>query len=226
MSKIVWDKTGEKLYETGADQGVLYPKNDNPTGDDDIYAAGVPWNGLINVNKTPSGGEPTALYADNIKYANMMSNEDFGATIESYTYPAEFSECLGEVEIAPGVYAGQQPKKEFGFTFRTLIGNDVKGTDYGYKLHLVYNALAGPSEKGYATVNDSPEAITFSHEMTTTPEKVTGHKPTACLTIDSTKTTAEKLAALEAILYGTEDAEPRLPLPDEVLELMKEDTAA
>lgn len=218
MSKLVWDKTGERLYETGVKQGVLYPMDANGA-----YPKGVAWNGLTNVTESPSGAEATALYADDIKYLNLMSNEEFGGTIEAYTYPDEFAECDGSASIATGVYIGQQARKTFGFCYRTTIGNDVESNAHGYKLHLVYGALASPSEKAYATINDSPEAITFSWEFSTTPVNVTGFKPTACLTIDSTKVDAEKLAALEKILYGDDTGEAttaRLPLPDEVAQVM------
>lgn len=218
MSKLVWDKTGERLYETGVKQGVLYPMAANGA-----YPKGVAWNGLTNVTESPSGAEATALYADDIKYLNLMSNEEFGGTIEAYTYPDEFAECDGSASIATGVYIGQQARKTFGFCYRTTIGNDVESNAHGYKLHLVYGALASPSEKAYATINDSPEAITFSWEFSTTPVNVTGFKPTACLTIDSTKVDAEKLAALEKILYGDDaddTAVARLPLPDEVAQVM------
>ena len=214
MSRIVWNETGKKLYEAGVRMGVLYPMTDSS------YTGGVAWNGLTAFNKNPSGAEPTALWADDSKYINLMSAEEFGATIEAYTYPEEFNACLGNKEIAPGVYVGQQDRAIFGLCVRTTIGNDTDGTEYGYKLHLIYGALAAPSEKAYATINDSPEAITFSWEFSTTPVNVTGHKPTASLTIDSTKVAAEKLAALEAILYGSESEEARLPLPDEVLTLV------
>lgn len=218
MSKLVWDKTGERLYETGVKQGVLYPMDANGA-----YPKGVAWNGLTNVTESPSGAEATALYADDIKYLNLMSNEEFGGTIEAYTYPDEFAECDGSASLATGVYIGQQARKTFGFCYRTTIGNDVESNAHGYKLHLVYGALASPSEKAYATINDSPEAITFSWEFSTTPVNVTGFKPTACLTIDSTKVDAEKLAALEKILYGDDTGEAttaRLPLPDEVAQVM------
>lgn len=218
MSKLVWDKTGERLYETGVKQGVLYPMDANGA-----YPKGAAWNGLTNVTESPSGAEATALYADDIKYLNLMSNEEFGGTIEAYTYPDEFAECDGSASIATGVYIGQQARKTFGFCYRTTIGNDVESNAHGYKLHLVYGALASPSEKAYATINDSPEAITFSWEFSTTPVNVTGFKPTACLTIDSTKVDAEKLAALEKILYGDDaddTAVARLPLPDEVAQVM------
>lgn len=219
--KIKWDQIGERLYETGVDHGVLFPMGENNT-----YAKGVAWNGLSAVNESPSGGEPNAVWADNIKYLNLMSAEDFGATVEAYTYPPEFEECNGCVEIAPGVTISQQNRKMFGLSYRTLIGNDVVGTEYGYKIHLVYGAQASPSEKSNQTVNDSPEASSLSWELSTTPVDVIGYKPTAHLVIDSTKTTKEKLAALEALLYGTEDAEPTLPMPEKVIEMMKADTAA
>lgn len=212
MSKIVWDATGEKLYETGVDQGVLYPMVDG------AYPKGVAWNGLTAVTESPSGAEATPLYADNIKYLNLMSAEEFGATIEAYTYPEEFEACNGVIEIADGVYAGQQTRQTFGMCYRTLLGNDVKNTGYGYKLHIIYGALASPSEKAYATVNDSPEAVTFSWEVTTTPVTVTGQKPTSTIVIDSTKVEATKLAALETILFGSESEEARLPLPDEIVQ--------
>lgn len=214
MSKLVWDKTGERIYETGVKQGVLYLQDNSGA-----YATGVAWNGLTAVTESPSGAEPTPLYADDIKYLNLMSAEEFGATIEAYTYPEEFAECDGSAAIATGVYIGQQARKVFGLSYRTVVGNDLENNDYGYKLHLIYGALAAPSEKAYATINDSPEAITFSWEVTTTPVSVTGHKPTACVTIDSTKVDETKLAALEAILYGSETEEARLPLPDEIATL-------
>lgn len=210
MSKLVWDKTGERQYENGVDRGVLYLYKDG------AYKNGVVWNGLTAVNESPSGAEPSALWADNTKYLNLMSAEEFGASIEAYMYPDEFAECDGSAEIAPGVYAGQQKRCMFGFSYRTKLGNDVDGGDFGYKLHLLYGCLASPSEKGYATENDSPEAITLSWEISTTPVEVPGLKPTSCVTIDSTKVDAEKLAALELILYGSEDEEARLPLPEEL----------
>ena len=224
MSKLVWDKTGERYYETGVKQGVLYVQ-----GVGGAYNKGVAWNGLTAVTESPSGAEATALYADDIKYLNLMSAEEFGATIEAYTYPDEFAECDGSVALTTGVYIGQQARKTFGLCYRTTVGNDVDSNDYGYKLHLIYGAVASPSEKAYATINDSPEAITFSWEVTTTPVNVTGHKPTASITIDSTKADPAKLAALEDILYGknptTEGGEdgvdPRLPLPDEIVTLMQ-----
>lgn len=214
MSKLVWDQTGERLYETGVKQGVLYVQEAG------AYPKGVAWNGLTAVTESPSGAEATALYADDIKYLNLLSNEEFGATIEAYTYPEEFMACDGSASLAEGVFIGQQARKTFGLCYRTTIGNDEDGNDHGYKLHLIYGALAAPSEKAYASINDSPEAVTFSWEVTTTPVNVTGAKPTACVTIDSTKCDASKLAALEAILYGSDDEEARLPLPDEIKTLM------
>lgn len=215
MAKLVWDKTGERLYETGVKMGVLYPQ----VGGE--YPKGVAWNGLTAVTESPSGAEATPLYADDIKYLNLMSTEEFGATIEAYTYPDEFAACDGSASIAEGVFIGQQKRQAFGLCYRTVLGNDVDNNEHGYKLHMIYGALAAPSEKAYATINDSPEAITFSWEVTTTPVAVEGYKPTASVTIDSTKVDADKLAALEAILYGTESEEARLPLPTEIAELMK-----
>ena len=222
MSRIVWDKTGERYYETGVKQGVLYPIQS-----DGRYTKGVAWNGLTAVTESPSGAEATPLYADDIKYLNLISNEEFGCTIEAYTYPDEFAECDGSAALAAGVMIGQQKRKIFGLSYCTAFGNDVDGTDHGYKLHLVYGCLAAPSEKAYATINDSPEAITFSWEVTTTPVSVTGFKPTSQITIDSTKVTPEKLTALEDILYGKDGesntaTEPRLPLPDEIAALFSE----
>lgn len=222
MAKLVWDKTGERFYETGVKQGVLYlPTNG-------VYNKGVAWNGLTAVTESPSGAEATPLYADDIKYLNLLSTEEFGATIEAYTYPDEFAACDGSAELVDGVTIGQQKRSTFGLCYKTAIGNDTDGTDYGYKLHIIYGALAAPSEKAYATINDSPEAITFSWEITTTPVNVNGMKPTASLVIDSTKADPTKLEALEVILYGkdptTEEAadgvDPRLPLPDEIKTLM------
>ena len=221
--KLVWDKTGERLYETGVNQGVLYPVQ---TGG--VYTKGVAWNGLTTVTESPSGAEASPQYADNIKYLNMVSAEEFGATIEAYTYPNDFAVCDGSAEITTGVTIGQQSRKNFGLCYRTVLGNDVDSNNYGYKIHLIYGALAAPSEKGYSTINDSPEVVTFSWEVTTTPVNVPGFKPTASITIDSTKADTTKLAALEAILYGkdptteagTDGVEPRLPLPNEVLTLM------
>lgn len=218
MSRLTWDTTGERYYETGVKQGVLYPIQA-----DGKYTKGVAWNGLTAVTESPSGAEATALYADDIKYLNLLSNEEFGATIEAYTYPDEFADCDGSAALATGVMIGQQKRKTFGLCYRTTLGNDVDGNDYGYKLHLIYGCLAAPSEKAYATINDSPEAITFSWEVSTTPVNVAGFKPTSQITIDSTKADATKLAALEDILYGKDgdtSTEPRLPLPDEVATLM------
>lgn len=227
MSRIVWDKTGERYYETGVKMGVLYPIQEGGA-----YNKGVAWNGLTAVTESPSGAEATPLYADDIKYLNLISNEEFGCTIEAYTYPDEFAECDGSAALAAGVMIGQQKRKVFGLSYRTAFGNDVDGTDHGYKLHLVYGCLAAPSEKAYATINDSPEAITFSWEVTTTPVSVKGFKPTSQITIDSTKVAPEKLTALEDILYGKnaasggagggEAVEPRLPLPDEIATLFSE----
>ena len=216
MSKIVWDQTGERLYETGVKQGVLYIPASG------VYSKGVAWNGLTAVTESPSGAEATALYADDIKYLNLMSNEEFGCTIEASTYPDEFAACDGSASLAKGVSIGQQPRKTFGLCYRTTLGNDTDGNDYGYKLHMVYGCLAAPSEKAFSTINDSPEAITFSWEVSTTPVNVAGHKPTAHLEIDSTKADPVKLAALEKILYGDTDTEARLPLPDEIVTLMAE----
>ena len=215
MSKLVWDKTGERLYETGVKQGVLYPQAAGGT-----YPKGVAWNGLTNITESPSGAEATALYADDIKYLNLVSAEELGGTIEAYTYPDEFAECDGSAALTEGVFIGQQDRKTFGLCYRTTLGNDVDSNGHGYKLHLIYGALAAPSEKAYATINDSPEAITFSWEFKTTPVNVDGHKPTASLTIDSTKVSETKMAALEKVLYGDSDAEARLPLPDEVVQIL------
>lgn len=209
--KLIWDKIGERFYETGVSKGVLYKQDANGA-----YPKGVAWNGLTAVTESPSGAEASPLYADNIKYLNLLSNEEFGATIEAYTYPDEFAECNGEASLIEGVSIGQQKRTPFGMSYQTKIGNDING-DLGYKIHLIYGALAAPSEKAYNTVNDSPEAITFSWEVTTTPVEVEGFKPTACITIDSTKVDAGKLAALEAVLYGTETEEASLPLPNEIL---------
>lgn len=227
MSRIVWDQTGERLYETGVKQCVLYVQEAG------AYPKGVAWNGITAINESPSGAEATPLYADDIKYLNLMSNEEFGASIEAYTYPEEFEACDGSAAIADGVNIGQQSRKTFGLCYRTTLGNDVESNDYGYKLHIIYGALAAPSEKAYATINDSPEAITFSWEVSTTPVNVTGHKPTASITIDSTKADPTKLKALEDILYGKdagaegeEAVVARLPLPDEIATLMKKEQAA
>jgi hypothetical protein len=217
MPPLTWDQVGERRYETGVDRGVLYLPDE--TG---VYDTGVAWNGLTTVTESPSGAESNPQYADNIKYLNLVSAEEFGATIEAFTYPDEFGQCDGTAEPVPGIYLGQQGRRSFGLAYRTRIGNDLDGTDHGYKLHLVYGALAAPSEKAFSTINDSPEAITFSWEVTTTPVSVEDFKPTALLTIDSTKVAADDLAALEAILYGGDGAgeTARLPLPDEVIELV------
>lgn len=225
MAKLVWDQAGERLYETGTDHGVVYPQDNSGA-----YPIGYAWNGLTSVSESPSGAEPTDLWADNVKYLSIRSAEEFGATIEAYTYPDEFAVLDGSAEIADGVMIGQQTRKAFGFCYRTRIGNDIQFEEHGYKLHLLYGCTVSPSEKAYQTINDSPEAITFSWEMTTTPVAVKGYKPTASLVIDSTKFTgdkADKLTALENVLYGTdagtgtEATDPRLPLPDEVLTLLK-----
>lgn len=218
MSKIVWDKTGERYYETGVKNGVLYVQDSSGS-----YPKGVAWNGLTAITESPSGAEATSLYADDMKYLNLTSAEEFGATVEAYTYPDEFAECDGSATLVEGVTIGQQTRKTFGLCYRTALGNDVQNEAYGYKLHIIYGAKAAPSEKAYSTINDSPEAITFSWELTTTPVNVTGAKVTACITIDSTKVDPTKLAALEKILYGSDEepaTEPRLPLPDEIKSLM------
>jgi len=213
--KLVWDAITERLYETGVNQGVVYPMN--TAG---LYPLGAAWNGLTAVTESPSGAESNKVYADNIAYLNLISAEEFGATIEAYTYPDEFAICDGSASIAVGVSIGQQKRKGFGLCYKTILGNDTEGGDYGYKLHLIYNAMAAPSEKAYATVNDSPEAATFSWEVTTTPVPVAGYKPTACLIVDSTKVDAAKLTQLENVLFGTEGADARLPLPEEVLSII------
>lgn len=229
MSKLVWDKTDERIFETGVNKGVLYPYNTQSK----TYDTGVAWNGLTGVTESPSGAEPTPLYADNIKYLNLISNEEFGATVEAYTYPDEFGECNGEANLTTGVIAGQQTRKMFGMSYQTKVGN-ADDPEAGYKIHLIYGAKAAPSEKAYATVNDSPEAITFSWELSTTPVEITGFKPTALLVIDSTKVDSTKLKRLEAVLYGADAvaADPehnieaveastaRLPLPNEVLSII------
>ena len=225
MAKLVWDKSSERLYETGVKNGVLYVQGTGGT-----YPKGVAWNGLTAVTESPSGAEPTPLYADDIKYLNLLSTEEFGATIEAYTYPDEFAECDGSKSLAAGVYIGQQARKTFGMCYKTTLGNDTEGNDHGYKLHIIYGALAAPSEKAYETINDSPEAITFSWEISTTPVNVKGSKPTATIVIDSTKANPEKLAALEVILFGADapngegtGTDPRLPLPDEIATLMTDE---
>ena len=216
MAKIVWDQSGERFYETGVKNGVLFVQNANGE-----YGAGVAWNGLTAITESPSGAEATPLYADDIKYVELVSAEEFGATIEAYTYPEEFEACDGSASLVEGITIGQQDRVAFGLCYKTVLGNDVRGNDLGYKIHLIYGAKAAPSERAFQTINDSPEAITFSWEITTTPVNVKGFKPTANLVIDSTKVDAEKLAILEAKLFGSESEEPTLPLPDEIVELMK-----
>lgn len=221
MAKLKWDQTGERFYETGVKNGVLYIQE---TGG--VYPKGVAWNGLSAVNESPSGAEASAIYADDMKYLNLYSAEEFAATVEAYTYPDEFAECDGSAQLVEGVTVGQQARKTFGMCYKTTLGNDIEANKYGYKLHIIYGAKAAPSEKAYATINDSPEAITFSWEVSTTPVSVEGFEPTASLTIDSTKANPEKLKALEDILFGTDDVSssekpgPRLPLPDEIKTLM------
>lgn len=215
MSKLVWDQVGERFYEAGVQKGVLYLR-----GADGKYTKGVAWNGLISVSKNPSGGEATPFYANDTKYLNLTSAEEFGATIGAYTYPTEFNACMGIKELVPGVVIGQQERATFGFCYRTAIGNDVDGTAHAYKLHLVYGCLAAPSEEEATTINDSPEPTEFSWEVTTTPVEVEGFRPTSILEVDSRTTSKEKLAALEALLYGTEEAEAQLPLPGEIKTLV------
>ena len=218
MAKLVWNEAGKRLYETGVDRGVLYVSDGNGR-----YQKGVVWNGLVSVNESPSGAEATPLYAGNVKYVELMSNEEFGASIEAYTYPEEFEQCDGSAELADGITIGQQPRKSFGLCYRTKIGNDTAGDEHGYKIHLIYGAKAAPTEKSYTTINDSPEAITFSWEITTTPIEVAGHKPTATLTIDSTKVQPDKLEAIEKKLYGDTATEATLPTPAEILALIAEE---
>lgn len=210
MTKLAWDAAGQHYYETGVDHGVLFLMNNG------LYDEGHAWNGLTTVTESPSGAEATAQYADNKKYLNLVSVEEFGGTIEAFTYPDEFGECDGTYEASPGVTIGQQGRRPFGLCYRTKVGNDQASDEYGYKLHLVYGALAAPSEKAYASINDSPEAMTLSWTFSTTPVEVTGRKPTALLVVDSTKVNPTNLAALEDTLYGTAGVDPRLPLPDEV----------
>ena len=214
MPKLVWDDTGKHLFETGVQKGVLYPQVKG------AYPKGVVWNGLISVTESPSGAESNPHYADDIKYLNLVSAEEFGATVEAYTYPDEFANCDGSAEISPGILVGQQERQKFGLCYRTVLGNDTEGNAYGYKLHIIYNATASPSEKQYQTINDSPEAITFSWELSTTPTNVDGHKPTASLVIDSTKVDEAKLKKLEDKLYGTESEEASLPTPNEIIALL------
>jgi hypothetical protein len=215
MAKLAWDETGKRFYETGVDRGVLFVQDTSGT-----YTSGIAWNGLTSVTESPTGAEITPQYADNVKYLNLTSVEEFGATIEAYTYPEQFGVCDGTASPSDGLLLGQQARRRFGFAYRTRLGNDLVGTDLGYKLHIIYGAYAAPSEKAYATVNDSPEALTFSWEITTNAVDVTGYKPTASLTIDSTKLTSTKLTELENILYGTVGVDARLPLPDEIVTLL------
>lgn len=216
MARLTWNDAGKRLYEAGAKQGVLYP-----VGEGGEYDSGVAWEGLISVTESPSGAEPTKLYANDGQYVTLYSAEEFGATIEAYTYPDEFGACIGEANLVAGVNIGQQDRKPFGFCYRTIIGNDTEGESHGYKLHLIYGARASVSEKAYSSVNESPEAVTFSWEVSTTPVNVTGMKPTACITIDSTKADPTCLKKLEDELYGSEmGSSPRLPLPDEVKTIM------
>ena len=214
MATLTWDVQGERYYETGVSKGVLYPFKEGK------YSKGVAWNGLTAVNESPSGAEPTPLYADNIKYLNLLSNEEFAATVEAYTYPDEFAECDGSAELAAGVSVGQQKRIPFGLSYVTKLGNDTDGQDHGYKIHLIYGALAKPTQKNYATINDSPEAITFSWELSTTPVAVPNMKPTACITIDSTKVTPENLKKIEDKLYGKDSEEATLPTPAELAALI------
>ena len=214
MATLTWDVQSERYYETGVSKGVLYPFKEGK------YSKGVAWNGLTAVNENPSGAEPTPLYADNIKYLNLLSNEEFAATVEAYTYPDEFAECDGSAELAVGVSVGQQKRIPFGLSYVTKLGNDTDGQDHGYKIHLIYGALAKPTQKNYATINDNPEAITFSWELSTTPVAVPNMRPTACITIDSTKVEAGKLKKIEDKLYGTETEEATLPTPTELAALI------
>lgn len=217
MAVLTWDGSGEKIYETGTDHGVLYRKDE--AGE---YPLGVAWNGLTAVTESPTGADFTSLWADNIEYAKLQSAESYGATVECYTYPDEFKECNGEAELLDGaVTVGQQTRQPFGMSYRSLIGNDIYQTDYGYKIHLIYNCVITPSDKGYVTVNDTPDAVTFSYEMTSTPENVTGYKPSSTMVIDSTKATDAQIKAIEDVIYGSDTEEARLPLPDEVMSIME-----
>lgn len=220
MAKLTWDESGKRFYETGVSKGVVYPQSNG------TYPKGYAWNGLTAVTESPSGAEATPLYADNIKYLNLLSTEEFAATVEAYTYPDEFAECDGSASLAKGAVIGQQSRKTFGLCYQTKLGNDTDGDKHGYKIHIIYGCLAAPSEKAYATVNDSPEATTFSWEVSTTPVSVEGMEPTATVVIDSTKADPEKLAALEKILYGDETGDgPRLPLPSEIITTLGAETA-
>ena len=214
--KLVWDKTGERFYETGVKNCALYVQDS--TG---AYPKGVAWNGITAITESPSGAEASPIYADDIKYLNLISAEEFGATIEAYTYPDEFAQCDGSAEITTGITIGQQVRKAFGIAYKTTLGNDIDGNELGYKLHIIYGCKAAPSEKAYTTINDSPEVITFSWEISTTPVNIEGFKPTANITIDSTKIEANKLAALEDVLFGSSEKEARLPLPDEIVNIVE-----
>ena len=216
MAKLIFDEVGSRFFETGVKNGVLFVQ-----GADGEYENGVVWNGLTAVTESPSGAEATPLYADDMKYVVLYSTEEFGATVEAYTYPEEFEQCDGSASLMDGITIGQQPRKSFGLVYKTVIGNDVQGQDLGYKIHIIYGAKAAPSEKAFATINDSPEAVTFSWELSTVPVPVAGHRPTATVVIDSTKVDAEKLALLEAKLFGSDSEESTLPLPDEIAELLK-----
>ncbi len=216
MARIVFDEVGARYFETGVKNGVMYLQQD-----DGSYGEGVAWNGLTAVTESPGGGEATPLYADDIKYVTLRSAEEFSATVEAYTYPTEFEACDGSASLAEGVTIGQQARRAFGLCYRTAVGNDIQGQDLGYKIHIIYGCTVAPSEKAYATINDSPEAITFSWELSSTPAPVTGHNPTSTVVIDSTKADAEKLAAIEDMLYGTEEAQSKLPTPDELIALLK-----
>ena len=216
MAKLVFDGVGSRFFETGVKNGVLFVQ-----GADGEYENGVVWNGLTAVTESPSGAEATPLYADDMKYVVLYSTEEFGATIEAYTYPEEFEQCDGSAQLGTGVVIGQQQRKSFGLVYKTVIGNDVQGQDLGYKIHIIYGAKAAPSEKAFATINDSPEAVTFSWEVSTVPVPVEGHRPTSTLVIDSTKVDAEKLAAIEDKLFGSESAESTLPLPNEIADMLK-----
>lgn len=216
MARLVFDEVGSRFFETGVKNGVLFVQNVNGE-----YENGVVWNGLTAVTESPSGAEATPLYADDMKYVVLYSTEEFGATVEAYTYPEEFEQCDGSAALMDGVTIGQQPRKSFGLVYKTVIGNDVQGQDLGYKIHIIYGAKAAPSEKAFATINDSPEAVTFSWELSTVPVPVAGHRPTATVVVDSTKVDAEKLALLEDKLFGSDSEESTLPLPDEIAELLK-----
>lgn len=216
MTKLVFDAVGSRFFETGVKNGVLFVQGVNGE-----YENGVVWNGLTAVTESPSGAEATPLYADDMKYVVLYSTEEFGATIEAYTYPEEFEQCDGSAQLGEGVTIGQQQRKSFGLVYKTVIGNDVQGQELGYKIHIIYGAKAAPSEKAFATINDSPEAVTFSWEVSTVPVPVEGHRPTSTLVIDSTKVDAEKLAAIEAKLFGSESEESTLPLPDEIAAMLK-----